>query len=145
MEAVVAREQKMPANFAAARTNLKDVPKIYTEIALQQIPRIISFFQNDVPAAFKSVMDPKLLAEFKASNDKVILELQRYQDFLKNDLLPISNGDFRIGAENYRKKLEYEQMVDIPLNRLLQIGYDDLHKNQAELKRVAAQIDPSKT
>jgi uncharacterized protein (DUF885 family) len=135
----------MPANFAAARTNLKDVPKIYTEIALQQIPGIISFFQNDVPAAFKSVMDPKLLAEFKASNDKVILELQRYQDFLKNDLLPISNGDFRLGAEKYRKKLQYEEMVDIPLDRLLQIGYDDLHKNQAELKRVAAQIDPSKT
>ena len=36
-------------------------------------------------------------------------------------------------------------MVDIPLDRLLQIGYDNLHKNQAELKRVAAQIDPSKT
>ena len=109
------------------------------------MPGIISFFQNDVPAAFKSVTDPQLLAEFKASNDKVIVELQRYQDFLKNDLLPISNGDFRIGAENYRKKLQYEEMVDIPLDRLLQIGYDDLHKNQAELKRVAAQIDPSKT
>lgn len=142
---VIEREQRMPANFAAAKTNLKDVPKIYTEIALQQIPGIIKFFQNDVPMAFKSVTDAKLLADFKASNDKVISELQNYQDFLKNDLLPISNGDFRIGADNYRKKLEYEQMVDIPLNRLLQIGYDDLHNNQAELKRVAAQIDPSKT
>ena len=145
LKSVIAREQKMPANFAAAKANLKDVPKIYTEIALEQMPGIISFFQNDVPAAFKSVTDPKLLAEFKASNDKVIFELQRYQDFLKNDLLPISNGDFRIGAENYRKKLLYEEMVDIPLDRLLQIGYDDLHKNQAELKRVAAQIDPNKT
>jgi uncharacterized protein (DUF885 family) len=145
LKAVIEREQKMPANFAAAKANLKDVPKIYTEIALQQIPGIVKFFQNDVPMAFKSVTDAKLLAEFKASNDKVIFELQRYQDFLKNDLLPISNGDFRIGADNYRRKLEYEQMVDIPLKRLLQIGYDDLHKNQAELKRVAAQVDPSKT
>ena len=145
LQDVIAREQKMPANFAAAKANLKDVPKIYTEIALQQVPGIIKFFQTDVPLAFKSVTDPKLLADFKTSNDKVILELQHYQDFLKNDLLPISNGDFRIGTENYRKKLQYEQMVDIPLDRLLQIGYDDLHKNQAELKRVAAQIDPSKT
>ena len=71
--------------------------------------------------------------------------LQRYQDFLKNDLLPISKGDFRIGPELYRKKLLYDEMVDIPLDRLLQIGYDDLHKNQAELKRVAALIDPGKT
>jgi uncharacterized protein (DUF885 family) len=145
LKSVIAREQKMPANFAAAKANLKDVPKIYTEIALEQMPGIISFFQNDVPAAFKSVTDPKLLAEFKASNDKVILELQRYQDFLKNDLLPVSNGDFCIGVENYRKKLQYEEMVDIPLDRLLAIGLEDLHKNQAELKRVAAQIDPKKT
>ncbi len=142
---VIEREQKMPANFAAAKANLKDVPKIYTEIALQQVPGIIGFFQNDVPLAFKSVTDTKLLADFKASNDKVVFELERYQDFLKSDLLPISNGDFRIGAENYRKKLQYEQMVDIPLNRLLQIGYDDLHQNQAKLKRVAAQVDPGKT
>jgi len=145
LQSVIAREKLMPANFAAAKGNLKDVPKVYTEIALEQMPGIISFFQNDVPTAFKSVTDPKLLAEFKASNDKVIFELQRYQDFLKADLLPISNGDYRIGAENYRKKLQYDEMVDIPLDRLLQIGYGDLHKNQAELKKVAAQIDPKKT
>jgi len=145
LKSVIARERKMPANFAAAKSNLKDVPKIYTEIALQQLPGIIKFFQNDVPLAFKSVTDQNLLADFKASNDKVIAELQSYQQYLKNDLLPVSNGDFRIGPELYRKKLLYEQMVDIPLDHLLQIGYDDLHKNQAELKRVAAQIDPSKT
>jgi len=145
LKSVIAREQKMPANFAAAKSNLKDVPKVYTEIALEQMPGIISFFQNDVPSAFKSVTDQQLVAGFKASNDKVIFELQRYQDFLKSDLLPISNGDFRIGAELYRKKLLYNEMVDIPLDRLLQIGYDDLHKNQAALKRVAAQIDPKKT
>ena len=145
LQSVIAREKLMPANFAAAKTNLKDVPKVYTEIALEQMPGIIGFFQNDVPAAFKSVTDPKLLADFKASNDKVIFELQRYQNFLQADLLPISNGDFHIGAENYRKKLEYDEMVDIPLDRLLKIGYDDLHKNQAELKKVAALIDPKKT
>jgi uncharacterized protein (DUF885 family) len=145
LKSVIAREQKVPANFAAAKSNLKDVPKVYTEIALEQMPGIISFFQHDVPLAFKDVTDAKLLAEFKASNDEVISELQRYQDFLNKDLLPISNGDFRIGAELYRKKLLYNEMVDIPLDRLLQIGYDDLHKNQAELKRVAAKIDPTKT
>ncbi len=145
LESVIAREQKIPANLAIAKSNLKDPPKIYTQVALEQMPGIISFFQKDVPEAFKTVTDAQVLAQFKASNDTVIAELQRYQNFLKEDLLPISNGDFRIGPEKYREKLQYEEMVDIPLDRLLQIGYDDLHKNQAELKRVAAQIDPSKT
>jgi len=145
LKSVIAREQKIPANLAAGKVNLKNPPRIYTEIGIEQMPGIISFFQNDVPEAFKDVTDAQLLAQFKASNDKVIAEMQRFQDFLKNDLLPVSKGDYRLGPDLYRKKLHYDEMVDIPLERLLQIGYDDLHKNQAELKRVAALIDPTKT
>ncbi|HWS95617.1 MAG TPA: DUF885 domain-containing protein [Candidatus Methylomirabilis sp.] len=145
LKSVIAREQKIPANLASTRANLKNPPQVYTEIAIRQLPGIIGFFQKDVPEAFKDVTDPQLLMQFKASNEKVIAELERYQDFLKNDLLPVSKGDYRLGPELYRKKLLYDDMVEIPLDRLLQVGYDDLHKNQAELKRVAAQIDPSKT
>ena len=45
------------------------------------MPGITHFFQSDVPEAFQSVTDKKLLADFKASNDTVIAALQRYQDF----------------------------------------------------------------
>jgi uncharacterized protein (DUF885 family) len=145
LKAVIARERQMPAVFAAARANLKDNPKIYTEVAIEQIPGIVGFFQSDVPAAFKDVNDPKLLADFKASNDRVIAELKSYGDFLQKTILPASNGDFKIGAENYRKKLLYDEMVDVPLDRLLEIGTANLERNQAEFKRVAALIDPTKT
>jgi uncharacterized protein (DUF885 family) len=145
LRSVIAREKQMPGVFAAARHNLKDPPRIYTEVAVQQLPGIVSFFQNDVPSAFKEVTDKQLLLQFRESNDAVIVALQKYQDFLRNDLLPLSNGDFRIGAENYAKKLQYDEMVDVPLDKLLQIGYDDLHRNQEEFKRVAKLVDPKKT
>jgi uncharacterized protein (DUF885 family) len=60
-------------------------------------------------------------------------------------VLPASSGDFRIGAENFRKKLLYEEMVDIPLERLLEIGHADLRGNQQRLKEVAARINPAQT
>src|ERR1035438_8715021 len=107
LKSVIAREQKIPANLAAARVNLKNPPRVYTEIALEQLPGIITFFQKDGPEAFQEVTDLQLVNQFNAANDKVIAELQRYQDFLKNDLLPISKGDFRIGPELYSKKLRY--------------------------------------
>ena len=66
-----------------------------------------------------------------------------YEAFLKNDLLPRSNGDFRIGADNYRKKLLYDEMVDIPLDRLLEIGYANLRQNQQAFRETAKKIDPS--
>ncbi len=145
LRSVIARERLMPKVFEVARANLTNPPKIYTQIALMQLPGIIHFFQHDVPGAFKEVKDRKLLAEFNQSNQAVIDSLGAYQKWLQDDLLPRSNGDFRIGAENYRKKLLYDEMVDTPLDELLKLGYADLHRNQQWLKETAARIDPSKT
>ncbi len=145
LQSVIARERQIPAVFDAARANLKNPPRIYTEIAIEQLPGIISFFQNDVPAAFKDVKDPTILGEFQKSNELAMDALKRYQAFLKDDLLPRSHGDFRLGADRFRKKLLYEEMVDLPLDKLLEIGMADLRKNQEAFKQTAAKIDPSKT
>jgi uncharacterized protein (DUF885 family) len=144
LQRLIAREKKIPGLLTEARNNLNNPPRVYTEVALEQLPDTIEFFRSDVPQAFASVKDEKLLREFKASNQAAIAALTQYQDFVKGSLLPKSNGDFRIGAENFRKKLLYEEMVDIPLDRLLEIGYADLRKNQQQLKEVAAQIDPKR-
>lgn len=145
LKAVIARERQMPKVMELARQNLKNPPHIFTEVALAQLPGNIEFFAKDVPAAFASVQDPKLLAEFKASNQAVMEALQKYQDWLEKELLPQSKGDYRLGAETYRKKLLYDEMVDLPLERLLEIGYADLRRNQQQFQEVARQLDPSKT
>jgi hypothetical protein len=144
LKAAIARERAIPALFQAARENLKNPPRIYTEIALEQLPGIVSFFQKDVPLAFKQVTDPALLADFKKSNQLVIDGLNSYQQFLKSDVLPRSHGDFRIGADTYSRKLLYDEMVDTPLDRLLAIGFENLRRNQAEFQRVSAAIDPKR-
>jgi len=145
LRAAVERERQIPQVFAEARKNLKNPPHIYTEIALEQIDGLVSFFQNDVPSAFATADDAEAKADFAKSNAAVIDALKSYGAWMKTDLLPRSNGDFRWGADTFSKQLGYNEMVDIPLDRLLQIGYADLHKNQAEFARVAKEIDPTKT
>jgi uncharacterized protein (DUF885 family) len=145
LRSVIAREKFMPAVFDAARQNLKNPPRVYTEIALEQLPGIVGFFQSDVPAAFVDAKDAAVKADFAKSNAAVIASLQSYNQWLNSDLLPRSNGDFRIGAETFSKKLAYDELVDTPLDRLLEIGIADLRKNQAEFSRIAKEIDPSKT
>jgi uncharacterized protein (DUF885 family) len=149
LRATVDREKLMPQVLLEARKNLKNPPHIYTEIALEQIDGDISFFQNDVPSAFFSGPDAATDAEAKAafakSNAAVIDALKSYAAWMKSDLLPRSNGDYKLGADTFAKKLRYDEMVDVPLERLLGIAFDDLHKNQAEFARVAKEIDSSKT
>lgn len=145
LRSLIAREKQMPAVFDEARKNLKNPPRIYTEIALEQLPGIINFFEEDVPEAFKDATDPATKAEFKKTNAQVIAALGKYEAWLKSDLLPRSNGDFRLGADTFSKKLQYDEMVDTPLPKLLEIAYADLHKNQAEFARVGKEVDASKT
>ena len=145
LRAVVARERKMPQVLAEARKNLKNPPRIFTEIALEQIDGLVGFFQSDVPAAFAEAKDSITKADFAKSNAAVIQALKDYGAWMKTDLLPRSNGDYKLGADTFRKKLLYDEMVDIPLDHLLEVAYADLHKNQAEFARVAKEIDSTKT
>jgi len=144
LRSLIAREKQMPALLATARVNLKNPPRIYTEIAIEQLPGIVSFFEHDVPLAFAEAKDPGLKAEFAQSNAAVISELNNYLGWLKTDLLPRSNGDFRIGAGSFSKKLEYDEMVDLPLDKLLEIGWANLRKNQEHFKQVAKELEPGK-
>jgi len=144
LRSLVSREKQMPALLAHARENLKNPPRIFTEIAIEQLPGIVSFFENDVPLAFAEAKDPALKAEFAEANAKVIAELKTYLDWLKTDLLPRSNGDYRIGADAFQKKLAYDEMVDTPLDKLLEIGWADLRKNQAHFNAVAKELEPNK-
>jgi uncharacterized protein (DUF885 family) len=142
---MIARERLMPAQLTAARTNLKNPPPIYTQIALQQLPDIISFFRRDVPAAFSEADDAGARADFAASNAAVITALEAYQQWLKSDLQPRSHGDYRLGEALFRRKLLLDEMVDTPLPTLLRIGMADLRHNQREFARVAHQLEPGKS
>ncbi|WP_260706825.1 DUF885 domain-containing protein [Edaphobacter flagellatus] len=145
LRSAVEREKQIPQVFVEARKNLKNPPRIFTEIALEQIDGLISFFQSDVPAAFADADDAKAKAEFARTNAAVIQSLKDYGAWMKSDLLPRSNGDYRLGADTFAKKLQYDEMVDVPLPHLLEIALADLHKNQAEFARIAKEVDPSKT
>ena len=145
LRAAVERERQIPQVFIEARKNLKNPPHIYTEIALEQIDGLVSFFQHDVPSAFAEADDTQAKADFAKSNAAVIDALKSYGAWMKSDLLPRSNGDFRYGADTFSKALFDSEMVDTPLDHLLQTGYADLHKNQEEFARVAKEIDPAKT
>lgn len=140
---LVAREQKMPGLLAEARKNLQNPPEVFTRIALEQIDGNRSFFEQDLPLAFAGVGDPGLLAHFRATNEAVLAALSDYKTWLEHDLLPRSHGEFALGERTYARLLEANEMIDLPLERLLSIAETDRQRNEAELAIVARRIDPT--
>ena len=96
-------------------------------------------------AAFPTVTDKALLADFKQSNDAVIAALNDYKNWLKEDLLKRSTGSFAIGEETFRKKLAADEMITLSLDELLTIAEKDLRKNQAAFADTARLIDAKST
>ncbi|HWW19775.1 MAG TPA: DUF885 domain-containing protein [Steroidobacteraceae bacterium] len=142
---LIAREKQMPAALQAAHANLRNAPKIYTQIAIEQLDGDVGYFEHDLPAAFAAADDPKLRQEFGSANAQVIAALKAYKSWLQKHLLPLSHGEFKLGAKTFSSKLLYDEMVDTPLDRLLQIGEQNLRQNQAEFARVAKQLEPDKS
>jgi uncharacterized protein (DUF885 family) len=149
LKAVIAREKKMPGVLEEAKKNIdrQAVPRVFAEVAEEQLPGIIDFFQRDVPEGIKSATDAQLKEEFARSNADVIAALKSYKQYV-HDLLAdkqACQGDFALGAATFAKKLKYEEMVDEPLDSLLEKGEKELSRLQKEFKKTASEIDANAT
>jgi uncharacterized protein (DUF885 family) len=144
LRSVIARERQIPAALAAATSVLVEPAAIYTEIAQKQIDGNIAFFKNDVPAAFAGVTDATLQKRFTHANADVIAALGRYKQFLRN-IKPKSTAPFALGTQNYQAKLRFEEMVDLPVDKILAVGIARLRQDQAALVETARRIDPKRS
>jgi uncharacterized protein (DUF885 family) len=148
MPAVLARERQIARLLEEARRNLDNPPRLYTETAIAQAAGSVAFFERVVPQMFEraggSRLDAARRAEFHAANEQAAAAVRSFRDWLERDLLPRSNGDFALGAENYRKKLLYEEMVETPLPALLREGERRLRETQDEMRAVAEEIAPGR-
>jgi uncharacterized protein (DUF885 family) len=146
LDALLAREREVARLLAEARANLQNPPRVYTETAIREAEGAVDYFANVVPQMFERAGGGRLAAarraEFVAANDGVVNELRGFAAWLRDDLLPRSGGDFQIGAENFRRKLLYEEMCDTPVETLLRDGERELRRTQNAMREVAAEIAP---
>lgn len=148
LTSVVAREREITRLLDEARTNLDKPPRIYTEMGIAQVRGSIDYFTRVVPQMIERAGGSRLSAarksEFEATNQMVISALNSFGEWLERDLLPRSTGTFAIGAENYRRKLLYDEMVETPLAQLIAEGERELRRTQEEMRLLAEEVAPGK-
>ncbi len=146
LRSVIARERALPAAFDAARANLKNPPKEFTDLALRMAKGSVGFFESSVASWAKTAAagDDALLAEFGAANTRLVAATKDFAHWLETDLKPRSQGVYAIGAEAFLAKLKYEELVEIPLPELLARGEAQLARDYAAFVATARQIDPAK-
>lgn len=144
LRSLIARQKDVHGVLAAARENLVNPPIEYTTQAIDQMKGAGSFFEN-LPSAFTAVTNSGLLSEFKQTNAMVMKEMEAFLVFLENDLLLRSDGDFAIGEAGIQAILDAEEMIDVPVAKILERCYLDLQKTEDAIAELQKQIDPNAT
>ena len=132
--------------IAAMKQNVQNPPHEFTDLTLRIARGSVGFFKESVANWAKDAAgnDAVLLGQFNEANKAAADSLEDGATWLEKTLLPNSKGAYAIGAENFSKKLQYEEMVDAPLDRILAIGEANLEKDYNAFIETARKIDPSR-
>ncbi len=111
------RLKELPKLIKQAKENLKTPAQIFTETAIKQFTAIIDFYKNECSQLIEQAPEAHK-SKLKANLAKAILALKDYQNFLQNELLPRSTGNFRLGEQAHLRLARLTFQNDLPLQEL---------------------------
>jgi len=129
------RMEKIPVVVAQAKANLQHPPRIHTETAIEQTQGAINLVRKELAPLLDQA--PQMKKDLAPLQDKTAAALEDYKKWLQNDLLPRSDGNFRLGEEKYRKKLRFALASDLPMEEIMKRAKVDLEQTQTAIYETA--------
>jgi hypothetical protein len=145
LRAYTAYAKAIPAAVEQIRKNLRTpLPKTFVNIGHTTFGGLISFYQKDVPSIFASVKDEQLQKDFKEANGGAIKAMQDIDAWFKTQEAT-ATANFQLGAEKFSEMLKATERVDVPLDKLAEVGRQDLQRNLDALKTACTSYAPGKS
>jgi uncharacterized protein (DUF885 family) len=129
------RMEAIPRVIDQAKANLQHPPRVHTETAIEQTQGAISLVRQGLAPLLDRA--PQMKKELAPLQEKTAAALEDYKKWLQNDLLPRSDGDFRIGADKFRKKLRFALASDLSMEEIMKRAQTDLQQTQTAIYATA--------
>ena len=129
------RMEAIPVVIKHAEANLQHPPRVYTETAIEQIQGAINLVRNGLDPLLSQA--PQMKKDLAATQEKTAKALEDYKKWLQDDLLKRSDGDFRLGAEKFRKKLHFALASDLSVEEIKKRADADLAQTQEAIYQTA--------
>lgn len=129
------RMEKIPGVIAQAKANLQHPPRIHTETAIEQTQGAINLVKTELAPLLDQA--PQMKKDLAPLQDKTAAALEDYKKWLQTDLLPRSDGNFRLGEQKYRKKLHFALASDLPMEEIMKRAKADLEQTQTAMYETA--------
>ena len=129
------RMERIPRVIAQAKANLQHPPRVHTETAVEQTQGAINLVREGLAPLLDRL--PQMKNELAPLQEKTAAALEDYKKWLQNDLLPRSEGNFRLGAEKFRKKLRFALASDLSMEEIMKRSQTDLKQTQTAIYETA--------
>ena len=129
------RMEAIPNVIKQAEANLQHPPKVHVETAIDQVQGAINLVRNGLDPLLNQ--GPQFKKDVAPIQEKTANALEDYKKWLQNDLLKRADGDFRIGAEKFRKKLRFALASDLSMEEVLKRAQAELAEKQNEIYQTA--------
>ncbi len=148
LRSVEARLALFPQIVAQAKENLRHPPKLHTEITLKQLAGTIGLVRSGLDELLAKAT-PERRKSVAAAQAAAGQALEDFKAWMEKDLLPRSDGDFRIGDALFQKKLRFSLDSDLNKEQVLARAEADLRATQAAMYETARplyrKLFPAKT
>ena len=138
----LSRLQALPAVLEQAERNLSRPPEIWTRQAIKQANDSLNNI-SDFVTVFRAYTkyDPLLKTQVDEAMEKDKAAFARYAAFLEKDILPVSDGDFRIGGPEYGFYLERLHGLDMTPGAAYSHSKNAFKTSIKELSKEALSVD----
>lgn len=133
----LARMGQVPKVVETARATLKNPARVKTETAIRQTEGAIAFYSDEL---FTLAGLPKGQGELGEKAKANVSALKEHLAHLKNEVLPRSTEDWRIGRDLFVKKLDLELDSGISADEVLREAESEATRVEREMAVIARQL-----
>jgi uncharacterized protein (DUF885 family) len=134
------RMEKIPAVIAAAKANLRNPPRLWTQIGIERAASAKDFFEGERP-----LLEAALPAE-KARIDTTLRAATEayvgYRAFLEKEVLPRSTGNFAAGRPLFELMVHEGYFLGEGVDELYALGEKIFARTDAQMSEVARHVEP---
>ena len=137
------RMEGIPAALDAARANLtsgrgRPVAAFHVEKAIETMPGVADLCRTAVQMA--SDVDDATRERVTAASEPAIAAVEAFTSWMRDELLPSADGDFRLGRDLYERKFHHVLKATITPDELEQRAAATYDEVRAEMLRLAREL-----
>src|SRR5690606_13233682 len=140
--ALAALLEALPARLEHARRNLRHPPARFTQEAIFQAEGVLGALGERVPAMVRE--GGPAGGELERTADRAMEALEAYLGFLRDELLPASDGSFVLGEDDYNYIVRERWFLGEDADALLARGRKAFAETGRLAQQVAERIDPGR-